>query len=304
MAGQRCLRLAASARSRNLSLSLGQNRIAGDLVLDENFLPLGTVNFQLPDVGALAALALETVKGDLNGTISFTDNAGKPELAVRRDDQGDLARRHHGASNVAIDATVNDYLSAPAVSGRVRAATVTSGKTVVRDIDVTLTRDGAWTGFDGGATVSDIPARAAGRVQVANGRTVIELASGQATVRGLQARLARASEDRDRGRHDDARQGRARRRRRHRGGVGNGRLGAQSQRDAVGGAGVAGQQLCAGPRRSRRTISGTARVTGAAANPAVGYSIDWRGAQTAQTRSAGFRRDAASPPAAISPAAG
>ena len=61
---------------------MGQNRIAGDLVLDEKFLPLGTVNFQLPDVGALAALALETVKGDLNGTISFTDNQGKPELAV------------------------------------------------------------------------------------------------------------------------------------------------------------------------------------------------------------------------------
>ena len=36
------------------------------------------------------------------------------------------------------------------------------------------------------------------------------------------------------------------------------------------------------------TISGTAKVTGAAANPAVGYSIDWRGAQTAQTRSAGL----------------
>src|SRR5690606_28852939 len=40
---------------------------------------------------------------------------------------------------------------------------------------------------------SDIPARASGRVQVASGRTVIELASGQATVRGLSAALARAS---------------------------------------------------------------------------------------------------------------
>ena len=56
-----------------------------------------------------------------------------------------------------------------------------------------MTRDGPWTRFDGGATVTDIPARASGRVQVANGRTVIELASGHATVRGLEARLARAS---------------------------------------------------------------------------------------------------------------
>src|SRR5690606_3412422 len=52
---------------KGLALSLGQNRIAGDLVLDEKFLPLGTVNFQLPDIGALAALALEEVSGDLAG---------------------------------------------------------------------------------------------------------------------------------------------------------------------------------------------------------------------------------------------
>src|SRR6185312_16389404 len=61
---------------KGLNLSLGPNRIAGDLVLDEKFLPLGTVNFQLPDVGALAALALETVRGDLNGTLDFTDQNG------------------------------------------------------------------------------------------------------------------------------------------------------------------------------------------------------------------------------------
>ncbi len=36
------------------------------------------------------------------------------------------------------------------------------------------------------------------------------------------------------------------------------------------------------------TISGTARVTGAAANPSVNYSLDWRGAQTSQTRGAGL----------------
>ena len=141
-----------------------------------------------------------------------------------RHDQGDLARRRSRRPNVAIDATVNDYVSAPAVSGRVRAATVTSGKTVVRDIDVTLTRDGSWTGFDGGATVSDIPARASGRVQVASGRTVIELASGPGDGARLGGKAGARLQDRDRRRHDDARQSRDRRRRRHRRGVGHGRL--------------------------------------------------------------------------------
>ena len=271
---------------RNLSLSLGQNRIAGDLVLDERFLPLGTVNFQLPDVGALAALALETVKGDLNGTISFASRDGKPELAVNATTKA-ISRGDITAANVAVNATVSDYISAPAVAGRVRAATVTSGKTVVRDIDVTLTRDGSWTRFDGGATVSDIPARASGRVQVAGGRTVIELASGQATVRGLEARLARASRVE----------------------IAGGTTTLDKVAIDVGGgtavvSGTAGSALnlnatlTAVPASvannfapgldAAGTISGTVNVTGAAANPSVRYTLDWRGAQTAQTRTAGF----------------
>jgi translocation and assembly module TamB len=271
---------------KGLTLSLGQNRIAGDLLLDEKFLPLGTVDFQLPDVGALAALALESVKGDITGSIGFSDREGKPELAIKATTNS-LARGDITAASVAIDATVSDYVSAPTVSGRVRAGTVTSGATVVRDIDVMLTRQEGWTGFDGGATVSDIPARASGRVQVADGRTVIELASGQATVRGLEAKLARASRVE----------------------IAAGTATLDNVAIDVGGgtavvSGTAGTALnlnatlAAVPASvanrfapgldAAGAISGTVRVTGAAANPAVGYSIDWRGAQTAQTRAAGF----------------
>lgn len=271
---------------RGLTLSLGQNRIAGDLTLDESFLPLGTVNFQLPDVGALAALALETVRGDLNGTISFTDQGGRPQVAVNARTNS-LSRGDLTAANVAVDATVSDYVSAPAVAGRVQAATVTSGTTVIRGVDVRLTQQSGWTGFDGGATVSDIPARAVGRVQVAGGRTVIELASGEATVRGLVARLARASRVE----------------------IAGGTTRLDNVAVDVGGgtavvSGTAGSTLnlnatltsvpasvvnnFAPGLDAGGTISGTARVTGAAANPSVAYSLDWRGAQTSQTRGAGL----------------
>ena len=37
------------------------------------------------------------------------------------------------------------------------------------------------------------------------------------------------------------------------------------------------------------TISGTVKATGAAANPAVAYTLDWTGAQTSQTRGAGLK---------------
>jgi len=271
---------------RGLNLSLGPNRIAGDLVLDEKFLPLGTVNFQLPDVGALAALALETVRGDLNGTLDFTDQNGKPQLAVKANTKA-LSRGDLTAANVAIDATVSDYVAAPTVAGRIQATTVTSGTTVISGVDVRLTQQAGWTGFDGGATVADIPARAVGRVQVANGRTIIELASGEATVRGLKAALARASRVE----------------------IADGITRLDNVAVNVGGgtavvAGTAGQTLnldatlTAVPASvvnnfapgldAGGTISGKATVRGAPSSPSVNYSLNWTGAQTSQTRGAGL----------------
>ncbi|TIS26307.1 MAG: hypothetical protein E5X11_28125, partial [Mesorhizobium sp.] len=48
-----------------LLLSLGPNKISGDLALDEAFVPVGTVSLDLPDIGPLAALALEKAEGDV-----------------------------------------------------------------------------------------------------------------------------------------------------------------------------------------------------------------------------------------------
>ncbi len=191
--GKATLSTADGQRQVNgLTLSLGQNRIAGDLLLDQNFLPLGTVNFELPNVGPLAALALEKVDGDLNGSIRFHNADGKPQLAIDARTTA-ITRGDVSARDVTIAATVADYASAPAIAGKITAATVTSGATIVSGIDVALTRDGVWTGFDGRATVSGIPANAKGRVQLSGGRTVVELASGEATVQGIKAAIARAS---------------------------------------------------------------------------------------------------------------
>ena len=200
---------------RDLSLSLGENRIAGDLVLDENFLPLGTVDFQLPDISPLAALALQTAEGDLNGTATFSEQDGKPQLAVEAQTQA-LSRGDVTAKDVDISATINDYIDAPAVTGKIRAKTVTSGSTVVQDVDVTLDQDGAWTGFDGGATVSDIPARASGRLKLADGKTTIELQLGPGDGARRAGQAGAALDRGNRRRHDDAGQAGARHRRRQR----------------------------------------------------------------------------------------
>lgn len=269
-----------------LLLSLGKNRISGDLALDEAFVPVGTVALDLPDIGPLAALALEKAEGDVRGTIAFSKTANGPNVAIKAT-TATISRGDLSAKTVSIDALIANYLAAPVISGKVRADSVTSGTTVISSIDVDLTRDGDWTGFSGGATVKGIPAKAAGRVKVANGTTTIELASGQATVQGIKAAISQASTVT----------------------IANGTTTLDKLVLNLGGGtatvtGKVGQALDLNATLSKvpaslansfspglaaaGSISGTVKVAGAPASPAITFNIDATGVQTSQTRSAGL----------------
>lgn len=275
-----------SSQIKGLSLSLGENRLAGDLVLDKGFVPIGTINIDMPDIGPLAALALETAEGDVRGRIDFTRSGDVPQVTVELN-TAQLKRGDLAANSVAVSADVLNYLKAPAISGTVKAKSVTSGKTVISGIDVALKRDGEWTGFTGGATVADIPAKAAGRLKLAGGKTTIELASGEATVRGIRATIARPTTVTIAG-----------------GTTTLDRLALNLGGGTATVSGTAGSALDLNvaladvPASLANTfspalgaagsISGTVKVTGAAANPTVGYDLRVAGAATSQTRNAGF----------------
>src|SRR6185437_8046420 len=83
LTGAAALTTANGQRSINgLLLSLGKNKISGDLALDDAFVPEGTIALDLPDIGPLAALALEKAEGDVKGTIRFSKENGTPQVAV------------------------------------------------------------------------------------------------------------------------------------------------------------------------------------------------------------------------------
>ncbi|MDX8453821.1 translocation/assembly module TamB domain-containing protein [Mesorhizobium sp. VK9D] len=269
-----------------LLLSLGPNKISGDLALDDAFVPVGTVTLDLPDIGPLAALALEKAEGNVRGTIAFTKAANGPNVAIKAN-TSEIKRGDLSARNVAIDAQIANYMAAPVIAGTVRAESVTSGGTAITGIDVDLKRDGDWTGFSGGATVKNIPAKAAGRVKVANGTTTIELASGQATVQGIKAAVAQASTVT----------------------IANGVTTLDRLVLNLGGGtatvtGKVAQALDINANLARvpislansfspgldaaGSISGTVKVTGAPASPSVAFNIDASGVQTSQTRGAGL----------------
>jgi translocation and assembly module TamB len=287
LAGEAALKTAnGERRIDGLSLTLGSNKISGDLALDEAFVPEGALAFTLPDIGPLAALAFEQASGAINGSVRFTKADRIPQVAVDAK-AASIVRGDLSVSNAEVTALVANYLVAPAVSGKVRAASVTSGGTSVRNVDLSLTRDGTWTGFDGGATVNDIGAKVAGRVAIAGGTTTVELASGSANARGITATLARPTTVTVKG--DGATLDHATL------GVGGGTVEVT---------GTAAQSLNLDVRinavpanivnafapgvNAAGTISGTARISGAAANPNIDYQLEWKGAQTTQTRDAGF----------------
>ncbi|MBD0414677.1 translocation/assembly module TamB domain-containing protein [Oryzicola mucosus] len=267
-------------RIDGLALSLGENKIAGDIVLDEQFLPVGKLTINLPDISPLAALALDSASGDVTGSVDFTKPGGVPQVQVVLN-TASLTRGDLSAQTVAIDALLTNYVEMPTIAGTIKAETVTSGTTVVRDVDVALTSDGEWTSFDGGAVVTDIPARAAGRVRIANGVTTVELASADATIRGLAAAVSKPSTIT----------------------VANGTAELNGLAVTVGGGtatinGTAGSTLNLDvalanvPASLANTfspelglagsINGTVKATGEASNPSVAYDISATGMQTAK----------------------
>lgn len=270
---------------RNLSLALGENRISGDLDLDEAFVPSGEIALTLPDLAPLAALALETVQGSAQGRIRFDRKSGTPsmnvDLAATTLKRGDME-----AEGLSVVAAIDNYMAMPGISGSVRATRIAAGADI-RALDVALSRDGRWTAFSGGATVNGIAAKASGRVGFEGETTRIEISAADAKPLGIEVKLARPTA----------------------GSLAGGITTLETIVLALGGGTVTAEgtiaetlalnvqvgKMPAGIANqivpglgAAGTISGTARITGAPADPTVGFTVDWAGAETTQTREAGF----------------
>jgi translocation and assembly module TamB len=273
-------------RITGLHLSLGQNRISGDLDLDAAFRPTGSVSFELPDIGPLAAIAMQTVSGSASGRIIFANDAAGPTVRIDAT-VPTFARDTVSGRDIRVEALIADYLTAPAISGRISAESVNAGGTAITKVDVDLTRDGAWTGFDGGATVNDIPATARGRAKFENGAATVELDGGTATVQGVAASVVRKSvivNANGATRIDNLALG-----------VGGGTANVSG---TVGDTLAIEAQLAGIPASlannfaaglgAAGTVSGTVRVTGAPASPSIAYDVRLTSAEVAQSRAAGF----------------
>ncbi|EKF61408.1 hypothetical protein QWE_02525 [Agrobacterium albertimagni AOL15] len=271
-------------RVNALDLAIGPNRLTGALDLGPDMLPSGDVAFDFPDLSLLAALAGQTVAGDLKGEVTLASREGRLAADIRA--SGNAIRQ--GALTIAeptIDLRLPDA-AALAVEGTVRAASVASGANRLEAVTLGFTRSGRDTDFDVTGRYDNAPVRLRGALNQDDAGLAVAIDELSAAPRGIALALASPTSVR----------------------VADGQvliaetvISAGSGRIAL--SGTVGERLdlaaditalpaslaatLAPEIAPEGTISGTVTVRGTTAAPIADYRLDWQNAAIAQTRGAG-----------------
>jgi translocation and assembly module TamB len=174
----------------DLNLVNGNNRISGNIVVKESGLAQGELSVQLPEIGPLAALAGQDIKGGISGNIVFSGSSDAPLISANLASVR-VSREQLAAEGITADIKIRDYMTSPGVEGSVKLDGVRQGTTSIDALRANFALDGDWTSFDVTGRTDGSPVAATGRVKSSNGTTSIELAKVSDSYRGVAA--ARAS---------------------------------------------------------------------------------------------------------------
>ncbi|OAP39124.1 hypothetical protein AU381_08455 [Sinorhizobium glycinis] len=267
-----------------LEAKIGGNRLTGAIDLTADFKPNGTIGFNLPDLGLVAALAGQKASGDLSGSAAITTANGVTSVSVKASG-GSIKRDALTVTRPVADIRIAD-IATLAIRGTVKAESVAQGQNRVSAVNLTFEQQSGRTGFEVAGQYDGAPLSAKGDLASAGGRTEIRLASLSAAPRRLPLKLARptvlAIEN---------------------GTVRLGDLTIQASKGTIAVAGTAGETLdisaklnalpaalintFAATLGAEGTIDGTVEISGTAAAPVVNYDLRWSGASVAAARGAG-----------------
>ena len=268
-----------------LEAEIGPNTLKGSLALGADFMPDGTVRFNFPDLGLLAAVAGQQAAGDLSGQVEIATTNGRTSATVQA--SGSAIRRDAiSITKPAVDLEISDLATA-AITGTVRAERVASGENRLDALKLDFSREGQATNFDLSGRLDGAPLVTKGKVLQREGGLDVAVQAFEAAPRRIALKLAKPTTI----------------------GVTDGvatldGLSIQAGRGSVAISGRAGETLDLSLRLdalpaalvnnfaaglgAEGTIGGTVTVKGRAAAPVVDYALDWSGAMTSQTRGAGI----------------
>lgn len=266
-----------------LSVVVGPNRATGSMSFSPEFAPSGELAFDFPDIGLLAALAGQQAAGDLKGKVTVRSEAGRTSLDVVANGSA-ASRGEMVVTRPEVNVSVADTRTF-AISGSVRAQSVKLGGQTLDAPVLSFTRRGSSTGIKLEARYDNAPALFEGDVVETPSGLTIAISRLSAAPRGLPLRLSAPSSV-------DVVNGSATLR-----SVvvsaGNGTVTLNGKAGSALALNAALNNIPAALANSLSptlgaagNISGTVTVTGQAVSPVVGYTLDWRNAAVAQTRSA------------------
>ncbi|AHK42586.1 MULTISPECIES: translocation/assembly module TamB domain-containing protein [Ensifer] len=267
-----------------LEATIGENTLNGAINFTPDFKPDGTVDFNLPDLGLLAAMAGQKASGDLSGSAAIRTANGITSIVLKAGGSG-IKRDDLTIAKPTADITIAD-LSALAIKGSVRAETIAQGANRVSGLSLDFTQQAGKTGFAIDGKYDGGPLTARGDLTSSNGRTEIRLSSFGATPKQIALKLAAPTVIAI-----------------EKGTVRLNALTIQASKGTIAVSGTAGQKLditaklnalpaalvnaFAPGLGAEGAIGGTVDVGGTAAAPVVAYNLKWSGASLAAARTAG-----------------
>ncbi|MCZ4091252.1 translocation/assembly module TamB domain-containing protein [Ensifer psoraleae] len=267
-----------------LEAKVGDNRLTGALDLTPDFKPNGSVDFNVPDLGLLAAIAGQRASGDLAGSATIRTANGVTSVSLKASGSG-IKRDALTIAKPVADISIAD-VAALAIRGSVRAESIAQGQNRVSGLNLAFEQQGNRTGFSIDGKYDDGSLAAKGDLSSSGGRTEVRLASFSATPKQIPLKLAKPTVvaiDDTIVRLKD--------------------LVIQASRGTITVTGTAGEKLDLSARLNAMpaalinsfaptvgaegTVAGTVDIDGTPAAPVVAYDLRWSGASVAQVRSAG-----------------
>ncbi|MBO0661792.1 translocation/assembly module TamB domain-containing protein [Jiella sp. MQZ9-1] len=173
--GQLTTEAGGQRRLSGLVIRQGSNRITGDLVLNENFLPIGTLDVKLDDLAGLAALGGVTASGDVAGTIGFDVTADGTPVAKPQLSGDSISVSGTTLVGARIDLALYDYLGLPKPEGQIRALSIGASGIDVENLTIALSREDDSTGVKVSARANGVPVALTGSGTFKPNETLIAL---------------------------------------------------------------------------------------------------------------------------------
>ncbi|MCB1445938.1 MAG: translocation/assembly module TamB domain-containing protein [Rhizobiaceae bacterium] len=171
-----------------LKAVVGRNTLTASLALDTSFLPSGTIRFDLPDIGLLAALGGQKAEGDLKGEAVLDNAGGRISATVKAEGSG-ITSDGLSIRRPAIDLDIPD-LATGQLSGKVAAEELAAGANRLAGLDVNFALAGPRTDIKVAGRYDDAPLTLEGAVLRRGDAIEINLDGLSAAPRKLPVALA------------------------------------------------------------------------------------------------------------------